>query len=408
MSKSRKETAPGFNLISRGQKYSIQKRLLFEKLSLFRSDPSLLNSIEYYARTDATPEAFAAFVRFVEGKSVDVMPETVNYLRELAAEFGSDQLNRECEAFDHRSGNDSDRRPLSDWSTIQRLLKIEEDQHLVNRRLSIAERELKSVCERNVVLEREVTRLSTALSLAESRIQLFEGEQLYRRGCEYFFGTNGYGSCGEELSEIHGFALLKKSADLGHTDAQYRVGNCLSLGRGCHKNEPEGARYLRLSADGGNTFAVCRFGICLRDGIGVVKDEGRGFELIKQSAAARNAVGQNALGFCLELGRGTARDLRKAIENYELSMKQRNSWGQSNYGRSLVKGEWIAANPVEGAAIVKRAADRGLPIAQFNYACYLEEGNGVAQDRAEAAKYYRMAMESGDAKAKERYERCRR
>jgi TPR repeat protein len=376
---------------------------VLEKLSLFRNDPSLLNASEYIVRTDASPEAFSTFLRFLEGNSISVKSETVNSLRELATEFRFSELVSECDSFDSLRDKVSCGRCFCDNSTIERLLHIEEHQSIVDHRFSIFEGELRIVRERNIFLEREVTRLSTALSLTESRI---EGEQQYRRGCEYLYGTNGYGYRGERLSETYGFSLLKQSADLGHSDAQYRIGKCLLDGENCVKDEREGARYVRLSAEAGNSFGQNAFGICLRDGEGVAKDEVRGFELIKRSAAAGNALGQNSLGTSLEDGIGTAKDLRGAIEHYKRSMEQGNSVGQNNYGRCLVNGIGTVANPSEGAAIVKRAADQGNPVAQYNYASYLEEGTGVVQDRAAAAEYYRLAMEGGDSEAKAEYERC--
>jgi hypothetical protein len=47
--------------------------------------------------------------------------------------------------------------------------------------------------------------LSSPVTQMEGRIseqtRVFEAEQTYRRDCEYFFGTNGYGEGGEKLSE---------------------------------------------------------------------------------------------------------------------------------------------------------------------------------------------------------------
>jgi TPR repeat protein len=230
-------------------------------------------------------------------------------------------------------------------SIIERFLKLEESQRLIERRLSIAERDLNCVRDGNVRFERELNRLSSGLSKAESAIlsqsREFEGERLYRRGCEYFFGTNGFGERGEELSQTLGVSQLKKSADLGHTDAQYRIGYCLIWGKGCRSDLKEGVRYLRQSVDGGNSFAECRFGRCLQGGSGVAKDEVLGFEFIKRSAAAGNALGQQVLGICLANGRGTAKDLGGAIESYKQSMEQGNSWGNAATAQIWWKGRGL-------------------------------------------------------------------
>jgi hypothetical protein len=181
--------------------FQINKNHLLEKLSLFRNDPSLSNRSQYCLRTDASPEAFSTFWRFVEGKSIEVKSETVHSLRELATEFRFSELFSKCGSFESRSDKENVGRCFCDISTIDRLLRLEEHHQIVDHRPSICEGELRIVRARNLCLEREVTHVSTALSLTESRI---EGEQLCRRGCEHLFGTNGYAYQGEELSETYG------------------------------------------------------------------------------------------------------------------------------------------------------------------------------------------------------------
>jgi TPR repeat protein len=411
------QSSPQLSLISGGQKYLVRKSFLIEKLRLFRDDPSRLNASEYHVRTEAPPEAFAGFLGFLDGSRREIVSGTVGSLRRLAGEFGFEELREKCEEFEQRRGSGCEceckcgGRCFAGFSISERFLKFEERESFVERRLAVVEGELKSLRERNGFLEGEVNRLSRELSVAESEIlsgrRLFEGEQMYRRGCEYLIGTNGFGERGEELSQTLGFSYLKKSADLGHADAQYRIGKCLKLGTGCRQDLREAVRYFRLSADGGNSFAEWRFGLCLQAGAGVEKDEVVAFKHIKRSASLGNASGQNSLGFCLKNGRGTAKDLRGAFESEKQSMEQGNSWGQNSYGRCLAEGIGTGADPAAGVSIVKRAADQGLPSAQYNYAVYLETGTGVAQDRAQAAEYYRRAMEGGYSDAKAEYERCR-
>jgi hypothetical protein len=405
------QSASQFSLISGGKKYQVKQSFLVEKLSVFRDNPSLLNSGAYLVQTAAEPEAFGVFLLFLEGGSPQIVAGMVNSLRELCVEFGFSELHHKCEGFETQDVRAGHCVFSCEKSIYSRLLQSEERQNILERRLSNAEGELLYFRERNISLESEVNRLSGKLSAAESELssqkQQFEAEQHYRRGCEYFFGTNGFGEHGQELSQILGFSELKKSADLGHTDGQYRTGKCLAWGQGCKADLREGLRYYRLSADSGNSFAENQFGACLRIGEGVEKNEGLAFENFKRSASSGNACGQNSLGFCFELGIGTAKDLRSAFENYKQSMEQGNSYGQCNYGRCLVEGLGTSADATAGVAILKLAVDQGLPLAQYTYAIYLENGRGVARNRAEAAEYYRRAMEGGYSDAKAGYERCR-
>jgi TPR repeat protein len=61
-------------------------------------------------------------------------------------------------------------------------------------------------------------------------LDLIEGEQAYRRGCEYLYGTNGFGLRGEGIAKTLALSLLKQSADMGNSDRQYRYGRCLLRG----------------------------------------------------------------------------------------------------------------------------------------------------------------------------------
>jgi TPR repeat protein len=396
------KTRPNISLISGGRTFSVQKNQLLEKLNLFRENPALLNESEYRVRTDAPPEAFSTFLTFVNGGSIEIVSATVGPLRALAAEFGFEDLQKECSKYESLY--------FLNESIIERLESQEERQCMFERRQSTLEREIVTLRDRNLSLEQEVKELLSKISKIElnmiEQTRRIESETRYRRGCEYFFGTNGFGKNGEELSRTLGLSELKSSADLGHSDAQYRFGQCLKFGKGCAANVEEGARYLCQSADSGNSFAMCLFGRCLEEDWRIANDSVAGFELLERSAAAGNALGQNSLGFRLENGRGTAKDLRRAFENYKLSAEQENSFGQCNYGRCLVNGIGTAADPAAGIAIVKRAADHGNPLAQFSYAVFLERGIGVAKNVAQAAQYYRKAMEGGYSDAKAGYDRC--
>jgi TPR repeat protein len=111
------------------------------------------------------------------------------------------------------------------------------------------------------------------VSLASAKkgsLELFEGEQAYRRGCEYLYGTNGFGLRCEGIAKTLGLLFLKQSADMGHSDGQYRYGRCLGYGEGCAKDVTSGIEYLRQSAVQGNSWAEAEYGKCLlndlRDG----------------------------------------------------------------------------------------------------------------------------------------------
>jgi TPR repeat protein len=194
----------------------------------------------------------------------------------------------------------------------------------------------------SAVLDGEIRRISQVcrrfgLRLS-AHVRRFEGERAYRRGCDYFYGVNGFGLRSEKIVKRLGLSLLKQSADLGHSDGQYRYGRCLLYGEGCQKDPRSGVDYLKRSAEQGNSWAEVEYGKCLLNGLVVERDVIRGFEYVRRSARQLNPRGQIVEGSCLESGIGIERDLVRAAECYRLSAEQGNPDGQYNLGRCLENG----------------------------------------------------------------------
>jgi hypothetical protein len=123
----------------------------------------------------------------------------------------------------------------------------------------------------------------------QARRGLFEGELAYRRSCEYLDGTNGLD---EETAKTLGLSFLKQSADLGHSDGQWRFGRCLEKGIGVEKDLVRAAEYYRLSAEQDNSSGQYHFGRCLENGIGIEKDMVRAAEYYRRSAEQEDFYGR--------------------------------------------------------------------------------------------------------------------
>jgi TPR repeat protein len=432
---------PQLSLNSDGTIFAVRKTALLEKLRIFQEDTSRLNVSEYQVKTRVPSAIFGDFVKYVEGEPVQVTEANFSFLRDLSQEFGFDALSAECDLFEESQASTGQTSMSSlNSALIDRLDGVEERQLLLERSVGIKMNEIQS-------LVREVARLSSLCKILDDRlsgqIKVFESERQYRRGCEYLFGTNGYGERGEEMSKTLGLSLLKSSADLGHSDAQYRYGKCLLFGKDCRQDLAMAVGYLKQSADSHNSYAECQYGRCLHDGRGDLKDEQQiGTNYIKRSADGGNALGQNHFGSCLEMGHGIEKDLVRAVEYYKLSADQGNSFGQNNFGhclqmghgiekdlvraveyyklsadqgdslgqnnlgKCLVNGIGISADPARGVALIKQSADQGFHGAQYNYAISLECGTGIGQDLSMAARYYKLALDQGNPDARAGYERC--
>jgi TPR repeat protein len=199
MARARRPSKPSLNLRAAEAVFSVKKTDLLERLGLFQENPSLLKAEEYEVQTRVPLSVLESFVRMVVGGPTTGSDESLLSFRLLCEEFLFKALSEECAAF-------------SDRSLAKRLSALEE---------------------RILFLERKSATVTSAVQSVSGKMTFLEAEQLYRQGCEYFYGTNGFGLNAKAL----GLSLLKGSADMGHSDAQYRYGNCLLHGEGCEKDE---------------------------------------------------------------------------------------------------------------------------------------------------------------------------
>jgi TPR repeat protein len=242
----------------------------------------------------------------------------------------------------------------------------------------------------------------------EQVFQGFENEQVYRRGCEYLFGTNGYVGLTYEVSAKLGFSLIKQAADRGNVDAQYVCGRAYFLDHGCGISYPDAVKYFRLAAEQGHSYGQVRLGICQYGGSGVERNTVLARQLFAQSAGAGNAFGQCWQG----IAETTGAEAKAAC--YRLSAEQGNCAGQRCLADCLENGKGVGKNFTEAARYYRLAADQGHGLAQAEHARTLEAGTGVTRDYLHARHYYlraandRWTGDRGVQAARQGYERCLR
>jgi hypothetical protein len=137
----------------------------------------------------------------VEGCPIEISEDTIVSFRRVSEEFDVEALGKECSAFES----------LHPQYSEYRLRQA--------RTIAVLESRVSDVLQTSKVQQKKLS----------NQERLFESEQMHRRGCEYLFGTNGFGIRGEYLSKTLGLSLLKSAADLGHVDAQYHYGQYVLL-----------------------------------------------------------------------------------------------------------------------------------------------------------------------------------
>ncbi|MDR3109877.1 MAG: sel1 repeat family protein [Planctomycetaceae bacterium] len=95
--------------------------------------------------------------------------------------------------------------------------------------------------------------------------------------------------------------VLKKAANEGDAEAQWRLGRCYANGAGVSRSMSTAAKWFRKSAAQGNDEAQWRLGVCYFNGNGVTKDEDTALLWFQKSAKQGNARGDSLVRYMAEL-----------------------------------------------------------------------------------------------------------
>lgn len=159
--------------------------------------------------------------------------------------------------------------------------------------------------------------------------------------------------------------LLKKEADSGDSDAQFKIGELLFYGRGVAMDRKIAVQYMEKSCGQGNIKAQLTLGDILYNGWGTNRDRVQAAKLFQQAADKGDLEGIYNIALCYAQGAGVKKDICMAAE------------------------------------YLKKGADLGHAKCQGHYGRFLEMGTGVQASTDEAKKYYIMAVDKGFDAAKQ-------
>lgn len=165
---------------------------------------------------------------------------------------------------------------------------------------------------------------------------------------------------------------LRKAADLGDAEAQYRCALMYLQGMGVERNGKEGIDWLIKAAKQGHEQARATSGkMFAKNGLAAynAEDYQKAIPLLEKAAMLGNAEAQNLLGLCYGAGKGTEKDYTKALHWY------------------------------------LKAAEQGYTSAQYNCGLYYREGYGTEKDEDKAFEWYQKAAAQGHEKAKKEAEK---
>ena len=157
-------------------------------------------------------------------------------------------------------------------------------------------------------------------------------------------------------------ALMRKAAEGGSAQAQYRMGMFCLDGIVVAKNVPEAVSWMRMAADAGHTPAQCQMGLFYMNGLGVDRDEDKAVEWLEKAAAKNHAQAQYNLGiYYAKFSDKNA--CQQAVKWLNEAVKQDYADAQFNLAKLYLNPHHPASRE-QGAgsrafALLRRASDQG-------------------------------------------------
>lgn len=253
-------------------------------------------------------------------------------------------------------------------------------------------------------------------------------EELYKLGCKYYFGQDGYSEDNEKAYEY-----FKQASDLGDEWASAMIGRMYmyghAVGRDIKKAEnllAQGAykgiafaqncladifadeykdyssafRWYKESADSGNSYGLYKTGLLYYCGAGVDEDEDEALDYLLKAAELESDISYFYIGQIYI----NKEDYRKAFEWFKKSADAGYYSGMCGLGKLYYFGDGVATDNSEAYKWLSQAADGDNEEACFFVGHMYEFGNGVSENHSKAMSFYKKAAELGEERAKKAVE----
>jgi serine/threonine protein kinase len=132
--------------------------------------------------------------------------------------------------------------------------------------------------------------------------------------------------------EIESFKAMRRRAEAGEAEAQFRLGVMYAYGRGTACDETEAAGWLRKAAGQNHITAQMRLGLMLARGAGMAKNEAEAAGWLRKAADQNDSIAQFNLGLMHAHGLGVAKDRSEAVRWYKKAAAQGHAGARVNLG----------------------------------------------------------------------------
>lgn len=212
------------------------------------------------------------------------------------------------------------------------------------------------------------------------------------------------GSLGKQSPKDYakGIDYIRKSADMGHVDAIYRLGYFYENGYYVDSvDHKKAVTYFKLLADNGIPGGYFKMGLYheLGDG-GIEADSLKAIDYYRRAAEMGHGEAMCYLGDFYRIGRYLPLDKQKAFEYYAAADSVGEELGTYYVGRSYLEGCGVAIDTATAIPYLRAAAYSELGKPAFLLAEFYNEGKGtLPQVEDSATYYYIMAHNNGSGEA---------
>ena len=208
------------------------------------------------------------------------------------------------------------------------------------------------------------------------------------------------GKCLDDKKEYtQAFEWYSKAAAQGLAQAEYSVGVCYDLGTGVEKNTTKAFEWWSKAAAQGFAKAEYNVGVCYDHGMGVEKNTAKAFEWYSKAAVQGLANAEYAIGYCYEHGMGVEKNTAKAFEWYSKAATQGFAKAEHVIGYCYENGMGIEKNTAKAFEWYSKAAVQGLAQAERAIGYCYDYGMGVEKNTAKAFEWYSKAAAQGFSQA---------
>ena len=214
-----------------------------------------------------------------------------------------------------------------------------------------------------------------------------------RTGAKPVAQTGSHASASAPVADL---AELRRAAERGDANGQFRLGRAYLMGEGVSKDLAEAFKWYRKAAEQGDASAESMVGTFYDSGEGVPQNFTLALKWYRAAAEQGDSFGEVGLAILYGNGRGVRRDDAEALGWILRSAEHGNALGQLKLGGRYMSGVGVPQDYPEAAKWTRKAAEQGNILAQQVLASFYLHGQGVPRDAAEAAKWFRGAAEQGD------------